>query len=67
MVKYTLSSREKQVARLVLKGKSNVEIAKKLNLKVRTVESYVVRLREKTGFPSSTAQAAKIAKESGML
>ena len=66
-MQYELSQREKQVARLILKGKNPIEIGKELGISATTVRNYSLNLRQKTGFPSSTREAARIAKERGML
>jgi two-component system response regulator NreC len=47
-----LSSREKEVLRLVALGYTNREIAEQLFLSVRTVETYRARLMEKLGLKS---------------
>lgn len=49
-----LSEREEQVLRLVAWGYSNKEIAAKLQLSVKTVETYKVRLMEKLDLRSRT-------------
>ena len=49
-----LSEREKEVLILVAWGYSNKEIAGKLHLSTKTVETYRVRLSEKLGFRSRT-------------
>lgn len=49
-----LSEREKDVLRLIALGYSNKEIATKLDVSVRTVETYKVRLMEKLNFHSRT-------------
>ncbi|HLZ53122.1 MAG TPA: response regulator transcription factor, partial [Verrucomicrobiae bacterium] len=50
-----LSDREKEVLILLAWGYSNKEIAGKLNLSVKTVETYKVRVGEKLGLRSRTA------------
>lgn len=50
----TLSAREADVLRLVAEGYSNKEIAAKLAISVRTVETYKARLMEKLGLRSRT-------------
>jgi DNA-binding NarL/FixJ family response regulator len=47
-----LSERETEVLRLIALGYSNKEIASKLDISVRTVETYKVRLMEKLNFHS---------------
>ncbi|WP_290056235.1 response regulator [Amycolatopsis solani] len=47
--KIVLSEREKQVLRLVAAGERDVDVAEILNISVRTVRSYLDRIRDKTG------------------
>jgi DNA-binding NarL/FixJ family response regulator len=49
-----LSERETQVLRLVAWGYSNKEIGRKLNISVKTVDTYKLRLMEKLGLRSRT-------------
>lgn len=49
-----LSEREKEVLRFIALGYSNKEIAAQLDISVRTVETYKVRLMEKLNFHSRT-------------
>jgi two-component system, NarL family, response regulator NreC len=49
-----LSEREQEVLRLLAWGYSNKEIAAELNLSVKTVETYKVRVAEKLGLRSRT-------------
>ena len=49
-----LSEREKEVLVMLAWGYSNKEIAAKLNLSVKTVETYKVRIGEKLGLRSRT-------------
>jgi DNA-binding NarL/FixJ family response regulator len=49
-----LSERETEVARLLAWGYSNKEIAAKLDLSVKTIETYKVRLQEKLDLRSRT-------------
>ena len=48
----TLSDRESEVLRLIAQGHSNKEIAGRLNLSVKTIETYKTRSMEKTGLRS---------------
>lgn len=48
-VKEQLSKREHQVIILVAKGDSNSEIADKLGVSVRTIETYYLRINQKLG------------------
>ena len=50
-----LSDREKEVLTMLAWGYSNKEIGRKLNLSVKTVETYKVRVGEKLGLRSRTA------------
>ncbi|MFK8035876.1 MAG: response regulator transcription factor, partial [Hyphomicrobiales bacterium] len=59
---YGLSTRERQVLRAIAQGLGNKEIALKLSISVRTVESHRLNIREKTG-GGNTAQLARIASE----
>ncbi len=43
----TLSDREREILRLLAEGYTNTEIAQKLNLSVKTVETYRARIMEK--------------------
>ena len=51
----TLTDRELEIAQLVAKGLSNKEIAARLVLSVRTVESHMRRIIRKTGIPNRAA------------
>ena len=61
-----LSEREKEVLSLVAWGYSNKEAADKLNVSVKTVETYRVRIAEKLGLRSRT-QLVKYALRQGWL
>ncbi|HEX9733460.1 MAG TPA: response regulator transcription factor [Thermoanaerobaculia bacterium] len=50
-----LSDREFQVLRLIAAGKSTSDIAKQLNLSVKTVSTYRSRIREKMNLDSTAA------------
>lgn len=56
-----LSPRETEVLRLVAKGDSNDEIARKLFLSIRTVERHVANVYAKLGLSGRTARAAATA------
>jgi len=62
----SLSEREQEVLRLVAWGCSNKEAADQLNLSVKTVETYRVRIAEKLGLRSRT-QLVKYALRQGWL
>lgn len=50
-----LSSRERQIVKLIGEGLSDKEIAKILRLSVRTVEGHAARIRDKTGLRTRRA------------
>jgi len=56
-----LTAREQETARLVARGLSNAEIATRLSLSVRTVESHVYRATTKLGVHDRAALAALLA------
>lgn len=62
----TLSPREREVLDLVARGYTNHQIAERLGLSVRTVETYRSRLVEKLGL-RSRADLVRYALESGLL
>ena len=47
-----LTAREREVAVLIAKGKSNREIAETMTVGVKTIETYVTRILNKLGFDS---------------
>ena len=49
-----LTEREEEVVRLVAQGHTNKEIANKLNISVKTVETHKANLMEKLDFKSRT-------------
>jgi len=61
-----LSKREADVLRMVALGHTNAEIAERLAISVKTVETYRARGMEKLGF-STRAQLVRDALERGML
>lgn len=61
-----LSERERQVLRLVAQGYANHEIAERLVLSVKTVETYRARIAEKTGLRSRAA-LYRYARDRGLL
>ena len=61
-----LTSRERDVAALIARGKSNKEIAETLVLSNRTVEAHIGNILAKLNF-SSRAQIAVWAVEKGLL
>jgi DNA-binding NarL/FixJ family response regulator len=63
---HDLSDREKEVLRLVAWGYSNKEIADELNVSVKTIETYKIRVGEKLGL-RSRAQLVQYALRQGWL
>lgn len=61
-----LSSREREVLRLLAIGHSNREIADKLYLSIKTVETYKARLKEKLGL-KGRAELVRYAIQRGLL
>src|SRR5436309_991564 len=62
----SLSGREKQVLELLAQGHTNQEMAKKLFLSVKTVETYRARIAEKLGL-RTRAEVVRYALELGLL
>jgi two-component system response regulator NreC len=62
----TLSERERQVLGLVAQGFTNREVAERLNLSVKTVETYRSRLIEKLGL-HGRAELVRVALELGLF
>ena len=52
LVKHGISKREQEVAELILQGKSNKEIEKKLFISIHTVKNHVYNLYQKLGVKS---------------
>jgi len=63
---YGLSGRERQVLQGIARGLANREIAEKLSISVRTVESHRLNIREKTG-GGNTAHLTRIATELNLI
>ncbi len=61
-----LSQREKDVLRLLARGYANQEIADRLFLSVKTVETYKARVKEKLGL-RGRAELVRYASETGLL
>jgi len=61
-----LSRREREVLGLLARGHSNQQIADRLRVSVKTVETYRTRLREKLGL-KGRAELYRFAAESGIL
>ena len=62
----TLSARETEVARLIAQGYSNKEIAARLDISVKTVETHKARIMEKLKI-SSRAELVRLAVREGWL
>ena len=62
----TLSEREREVLLLVAQGHTNQQIADRLFLSVKTIESYRSRLMAKLGL-SGRAEVTRFALETGLL
>jgi DNA-binding NarL/FixJ family response regulator len=62
---YGLTKREKQVLALIAEGQLNKEIAYRLDISIRTVESHRSAVRDKTG-GGNAARLAKIARDLGL-
>ncbi|MDE3113491.1 MAG: response regulator transcription factor [Chloroflexota bacterium] len=61
-----LSDREREVLQLVAQGYANHEVAERLALSVKTVETYRARITEKTGL-RSRAELYRYARDRGLL
>jgi DNA-binding NarL/FixJ family response regulator len=57
---WNLSTREKEVAKLVCNGMSNIEISESLFISVRTVKAHLTSIFSKTGFRDRLELAVKI-------
>jgi DNA-binding NarL/FixJ family response regulator len=62
----TLSDREREVLRLVAEGHTNQQVADRLKLSIKTVETYRARLMEKLGL-RSRADLVRYALSTGIL
>jgi DNA-binding CsgD family transcriptional regulator len=56
----TLSSREREVARLVLEGKTYEEIGEAIFISPRTVEHHVARIRRRLGVTNRSEMLARL-------
>ena len=52
MLSCDLSDQELETLRLLCEGKTNTEIAAKLNVAESSVRTYINRMLEKTGYPN---------------
>jgi non-specific serine/threonine protein kinase len=60
-----LTTREREVAQLVARGRSNKEIAAQLVIAERTAETHVEHILSKLGFTSRTQVVALLAQQTG--
>jgi DNA-binding NarL/FixJ family response regulator len=58
-----LSEREREIADGVREGSSNIEIAKRLGLSVKTIEYHLSRIYARFGFRSRAQLAALVERE----
>ncbi|MHC1780545.1 MAG: response regulator [Bacteroidales bacterium] len=63
---YTLTIREKEILKLYVEGFSNQEVAKKLNISVRTVETHKNNIMQKFDF-KSTVEMVKFALKNNIV
>lgn len=63
---YTLTIREKEILKLYVEGFSNQEVAKKLNISVRTVETHKNNIMQKYDF-KSTVEMVKFALKNNIV
>lgn len=66
MNQYGLSSREEQVAGLLVEGKSNKQIAQALDIAERTVEYYLKNIYEKLNVGSRVEAILKLRETTGI-
>lgn len=59
----TLSQREREIAELVAKGKTNLQIADALSVSPKTVEAHLARIFTKLGVRSRAAIGSRLAEE----
>ena len=63
---WSLSLREREVLRLVAEGERDQDIAGRLTLSIKTVQSHLTRIRDKTGM-RRRADLTRLAIEKGLL
>jgi len=63
---YTLTQREKEILKLYVEGFSNQEVAKKLNISIRTVETHKNNIMQKYDF-KSTVELVKFALKNNIV
>ena len=61
-----LSPREREVLRLVVEGKSNIEVGQEIGVSAKTVDTHKRRLLKKLGLPNST-ELVKFAIRAGII
>jgi DNA-binding NarL/FixJ family response regulator len=64
--KYTLTPREKEILKLYVEGYSNHEVAEKLNISIRTVETHKNNIMQKFEF-KSTVEMIKFALKNNIV
>jgi DNA-binding NarL/FixJ family response regulator len=64
--KYFLTQREKEILKFYVEGFSNQEIANKLNISIRTVETHKNNIMQKFGF-KSTVEMVKFALKNNLV
>lgn len=50
----TLTQRETDVARLLITGATNAEIGEAIGVSDRTIEVYIIRMKERLGIPKAS-------------
>ena len=63
---YTLTNREREILKLYVEGYSNKEVAEKLNISIRTVETHKNNIMQKFHF-KSTVEMVKFALKNNMV
>ena len=63
---YTLTNREKEILKLYVEGYSNQEVAEKLNISIRTVETHKNNIMQKFHF-KSTVEMVKFALKNNLV
>ncbi|KJS48000.1 MAG: hypothetical protein VR66_16345 [Peptococcaceae bacterium BRH_c23] len=66
MKKFELTTRETELLQLIALGYSNMEIAKKLNISIKTVENHKTRIHDKLGI-NSRSKLVRYAKDNGLV
>jgi len=63
---FELTTREKELLQLIALGYSNIEIADKLNISIKTVENHKTRIHDKLGV-NSRSKIVRYAKDNGLV